>query len=96
MQYAATWLDLGIITLSEINQRQILCDITFMQNQKIGTNDFSYKTKRLTDIENRFMVIKEEKEGVINQEFRIGRHKLPYIKYINDKHGELYSTFCNN
>ena len=30
MQYAATWLDLGIITLSEINQRQILCDITFM------------------------------------------------------------------
>ena len=34
MPFAATWLDLGIIILSEVRQRQISYDITYMWNLK--------------------------------------------------------------
>ena len=46
MQFAATWIDLEITILSEINQkeRQILC-ITYMWNLKYDTNEFVYKTE---------------------------------------------------
>ena len=30
MPLAATWMDLEIIILSEVSQRQTLCDITYM------------------------------------------------------------------
>ena len=41
-------------------------------------------SNRLTDIENKFMVTKGERgEGGINQEFRINRYTLLYIKQIN-------------
>ena len=32
MSFAATWMDLEIITLSEVSQRQISYDITYMWN----------------------------------------------------------------
>ena len=35
MPFAATWMDLEIIILNELSQRQILCDITYMWNLKI-------------------------------------------------------------
>ena len=34
MPFAATWMDLEIIILSEVNQRQISYDITYMWNLK--------------------------------------------------------------
>ena len=34
MPFAATWMHLEIITLSEVNQRQIPDDITYMWNLK--------------------------------------------------------------
>ena len=34
MQFAPTWMGLEIITLNEISQRQISCDITYMWNLK--------------------------------------------------------------
>ena len=34
MPFAATWMDLDIITLSEVSQRQIPCDIAYMWNLK--------------------------------------------------------------
>ena len=30
MPFAATWMDLDIIVLSEIREKQISCDITYM------------------------------------------------------------------
>ena len=33
MPFAATWMDLEIIILSEISQRQISCDITYMESK---------------------------------------------------------------
>ena len=55
MPFAATWMDLEIIILSEVSQtreRQIPYDIVYMWNLKYDTNELIYKTNRLTDIEN--------------------------------------------
>ena len=46
MSSAATWMDLEIIILSEVSQRQISYDIAYMWNlKKIGTNELIYKTE---------------------------------------------------
>ena len=41
-------------------ERQISYDITYMWNLKYDPNEFIYRTERLTDIENRFVVAKGE------------------------------------
>ena len=47
MPFAATWMNLEIITLSEVRQRQILYDITYMWNlKKKDTNELIYKMVR--------------------------------------------------
>ena len=45
LPFAATWMDLGIIILSEVSQRQILYDITYMWNLKNNTNELIYKAE---------------------------------------------------
>ena len=52
--FVATWIDLEIITLSEVRKRQVPYDITFMWNLKYGTNEQIYKTE--THLENSLMV----------------------------------------
>ena len=55
MLLAATWMDLEIMILSELSQRQISY-IIYMWNLKKGTNELTYKTERVTDVENKLMV----------------------------------------
>ena len=48
MPFVATWMDLVIIILSELSQkekRQIPHDITYMWNLKYDTNEHTYETK---------------------------------------------------
>ena len=46
MPFAATWMDLEIVTLSEVRERQISYDIADMWNLKTkGTNELIYKTE---------------------------------------------------
>ena len=45
MPFAATWMDLEIVILSEASQRQISYDITYMWNLKYDTNELIYKTE---------------------------------------------------
>ena len=46
MPFAATWMDLEIIILSEVRERQIiLYDIRYMWNLKYDTNELIYKTE---------------------------------------------------
>ena len=44
MPFAATWMDLEIIELSEVRQRQILYAVTCMQNLKLDTTEPIYET----------------------------------------------------
>ena len=61
MPFAATWIDLEILILSEVSQRQIPYDIAYMWNQKNDTNELIYK--REIDIENKFIVTKGDNRG---------------------------------
>ena len=74
--FAATWMDLEIIILSEI--RQISYDITYMWKMylKNDTNEPIYERNRLTDIENRHDYERVKIEGGINWEFEINIYTL--------------------
>ena len=43
MPVSPIWMDLEIITQSEVRQRQISYDITYMWNLKYDTNELIYK-----------------------------------------------------
>ena len=45
MPFKATWMDLEMIILGEVSQRQIPQDITYMWNLKYDTNELIYETK---------------------------------------------------
>ena len=45
MLFAATWMDLEIIILNEVRQRQIPYDFTYMWNLKYDTKKLIYKTE---------------------------------------------------
>ena len=62
MPFAATCIDLEIIILSEVSQRQILYDFTYMGNLKILYQwTYLQKRNRLTDIGNKLIVTKGKK-----------------------------------
>ena len=63
MSFAATQMDLEIIIHSEVSQRQKQISMVSLRwgVQKDDANEFIYKTNRLTDIENKFMVTKGER-----------------------------------
>ena len=46
MPFAETWMDLEVIILSEVRERQISYDIIYMWNLKYDTNELIYKTER--------------------------------------------------
>ena len=78
MTFAATWMDLDMIIRSEVSQTEkdkyhrisLICG-----NLKNGTNELIYKTETDSDIDNKLMVTKGEREGgEIKQGFGISRY----------------------
>ena len=51
------------IMFSEISQRQILYDITYVWNPKNNTNEYIYKQKQAHSQENKPVVSSGEREG---------------------------------
>ena len=52
MSFASTWMDLEMIILSEVRERQISYDITCMWNpKKKGTNELVYRIEIELDID---------------------------------------------
>ena len=45
MPFLATWMEIEILTLSEVRKRKIPYDITYMWNLKYGTDDHIYETE---------------------------------------------------
>ena len=41
MQFAATWMDLEVVTLSKLRKRKTPCDITYMWNLKFDINELT-------------------------------------------------------
>ena len=66
MPFAATWMELETLILSEVKQereRQIPYDTTYIWNRNIAQMNLSTETK-IMDMENRLGVAKGEGEGV--------------------------------
>ena len=67
MLFAEPYMDLEIILLNEVSQKEMHTNhITYMGNLKYDTNGLIYKTNKLTDIENKLTVTKGENRGGIN------------------------------
>ena len=54
--FAATWMDLESVVLSEDSRGGMSCDIPYMWNLKSNDTNELTKQKRLTDLENELMV----------------------------------------
>ena len=60
--FAVTWMDLEMIILREVSQRQIPYDFPYMWNlKKLYKQTYVQNRNRLVDIENKLMVIKGKK-----------------------------------
>ena len=55
MPFAAIWMDLEMIILIEVSQRKtnIIWYHLYVESKKIGTNEPTYKTEIVTDVENK-------------------------------------------
>ena len=96
MPFAATWMQLEIIRLSELSQKEkdkyhmisLICRIW----HKYGTNELIYKTETDSDIENRLVVAKGVGAGRgMDWEFGVSRCKLLHLEWIDNK-VLMYST----
>ena len=64
MPFAAMWMDLEFVIVSELNQRQISYALSYMWTLKNGTNEPIYTTEiRVTDVENKLEFAKGERVG---------------------------------
>ena len=63
MPFAETWMDLEIITLSEISQTKTntIWYCLYVESKKIDVDELIYKSDRLTDLENKLKVTKRER-----------------------------------
>ena len=94
MPFAATRMQLKILTRSEVSQkeRQIPHNIVYIWNLKYVTNEPIYRTETDSDMENRLVVAKGEGGGSgMDWEFRVSRCKLFHLEWISNE-VLLYST----
>ena len=94
MPFAATWMDLEIITLGK-SEREIqiqMISLICVESKIWHKWTYLWNRNRLTDIENRLVVAKEEGDGGgMDWEFGVSRCKL-FIYRMDKQQGLLYST----
>ena len=90
MPFAATWMDLEMIILSEVQVRKrktnTICYHLYMESKVWNKWACLWSENRLTDIENRLVVAWGRwSGGVKDWEFGAGRCKLLHIRWVNNK-----------
>ena len=97
LPFAATWMDLEIIILSQVRrERQIQCHITYMWNLEHDKNEHIYNTETDSQTQ-RYRYRYLQTCGCQGQGRREGlgtgvsRHRLLYVGWMNNKI-LLYST----
>ena len=93
MPFATAWMDLEIVTLSEVREGELLYDIFYMWNLKWnGTNDLRTKQKQT---QSEFMVAgeKDGREGLVRV-FGMVMYTLLYLKQVTNK--DLLSSTWNS
>ena len=96
ISFAATWMDLEIVILSEVRQRKTnIIYALYVESKKNCTNELYLQNRsRVTDVENKVMVAcvgGGKGKGGINREIEIDRYTPLYVKQITNK-DLLYST----
>ena len=94
MPFAATWMDLEIIILSEVKQieKDKYHDMIYMQNLKTDANELIYRTEIESQMQKiNFWLPGGKGGGGINWEIGIDIYTLLYIKQITHM-DLLYST----
>ena len=92
MLFAATWVQLEIVMLSEVRKRKTNTIWYHLYVESKIWHKWSYLWNGNTDIENRLVVAKGEGlGGGVGWEFGVGRCKLLHLEWINNK-VLLYST----
>ena len=88
LPFAATWMQLKIIILSEVSQRKtnIMCYHLYLESKIWHKRTYLWNRNRHTGIENKLMVAKRKwgQEGT-DWEFGVNRCKLLYVEWINNK-----------
>ena len=92
MPFAATWMDLETVILSEVSQtgkRNIAWYCLYGESKKKWYKRTYFQNRnRFTDLESRLTVTR--REGIV-REFGVDMYTLLYLKWITNK-GVLYST----
>ena len=82
MLSAATWMQLEIIILNEVSQKEIQIPYNLDMKSKIGQKwTYLQNRKRFINIEKRLMVAKEERGGSrMDKEFELSKCKLLHLE----------------
>ena len=80
MPFAATWTDIEIAILSDVKSEKDKYHMIALFSGILKKNHTNLKNRsRATDRENKLMIVKVEREDVINWEIGVDIHTLLYI-----------------
>ena len=82
MPFVATWMELEMIILSDINQKQISYDITYMESKKMIQMSLFMKQKETQTLKTDFGYQRGKVMGKMDWELGISIYTLLYIKWV--------------
>ena len=89
MSFASTWMDLEMIILSEVRERQKSYDITCMWNpKKKGTNELVYRIEIELQMQTNLQLPGGKGRGGVNQTVGTDKYMSLYMKQ------KTNNTYC--